>query len=96
MNDDDLLRGYRPAGPPPELRARIAATTGSAKASAERPSAERSTLRDWLPALAAAVLIVLFGTLSYRLHADLEARLFVPEELQPVEQWIPDDVGGVK
>lgn len=88
MNDDELFRGYRPSGPPSELRARIA---GSANA-----SAERSSLRDWLPALAAAMLIVLFGTLSYRIHADIDARLTVPDDLKPVEQWLPDDPGGVK
>jgi hypothetical protein len=87
MNDDELLRGYRAAGPPPDLRARI---ERSAKA-----SAERACLRDWLPAIAAAALIAMFSALSYRLHADLEARLFVPDELQPVEQWIPDDPGGL-
>ena len=92
MNDDELLRGYQPAGPPTDLRARI----WSAKALAERAERERSDLRDWLPALAAAALIALFGSLSYRLHADIDARLTVPDELRPVEQWIPDDVGGVK
>jgi len=93
MNDDELLRGYRPAGPPPDLRARV---VGSAKASAERPSAGRPSLRDWLPALAAAALIVLFGTLSYRVHADIEARLTVPDDARPVEQWLPEDPGGLK
>lgn len=63
MSEDDLLRGYRPAGPPPDLRARIAA--GGAKALAERAaSAERPSLRDWLPAVAAVVLIVLLQVLA--------------------------------
>ena len=85
---DDIFRGYRPAGPPPGLRARVV--------SSAKTLVERSSLRDWLPALAAAALIGLFGTLSYRIHADIDARLAVSGELQPVEQWIPDDVGGVK
>jgi hypothetical protein len=59
MNDDDLLRGYRPADPPPELRARITSATRRAQASAERPG-----LRDWLPAIAAAGLIVILQVLA--------------------------------
>ena len=61
MNDDDLLRGYRPPGPPADLRARIlsASAPWSAKA-----SAERSSLLDWLPATAAVVLIVLLRVLA--------------------------------
>jgi hypothetical protein len=50
MNDDDLLSGYRPAGPAPNLRARI--------------MAERPSLRDWLPAVAAVVLIVLLQVIA--------------------------------
>ena len=88
MNDDDLLRGYRPAGPPPDLRARIAS---SAKASAERP-----TLRDWLPAVAAAALVALFGALGYNVHASIDAKLAVPDDLRPAEQWLPDDLRGLR
>jgi hypothetical protein len=95
MNDDDLFRAYRPAGPPPELRARIVSATRRAKASAER-GVGRPALRDWLPALAAAALIALFGTLSYRLQANIETKLAVPDDLRPVEQWVSDDVGGLK
>ena len=49
MNDDfdsvDLLRRYRPAGPPPDLRARIFASSG--------------TRRAWPWAAAAAALLVI-------------------------------------
>jgi len=107
MNDDERLRGYRPAGPPPDLRARIlhagrataqrcAKGQRRAKALAERSSPERSRRCDWLPAVAAAVLIVLFGVLSYRLQADIDAKLTVPDDRQAVEQWIPPDMEGLR
>lgn len=88
MSDDDLLRGYRPAGPPPDLRARVM--------SRAKASAERFSLRDWLPALAAAALIAMCSALSYRLHDDMAARVYVPDDLRPVEQWLPDDTGGMR
>jgi hypothetical protein len=78
MSDDELLRGYRPAGPPPELRARILR---------ESDTRARVRMREWLPAVAAAAIIILFSALSYRANADLDMRLAVPDELQPVEQW---------
>jgi hypothetical protein len=83
MSDEELLRAYRPAGPPPELRARIV-------------SAPSPRLRDWLPALAAAALIVLFGTLGYRLQAALDAKLTVPDDRRVVEQWISPDMEGLR
>ena len=56
MNDfDDPLRGYRPSGPPADLRARIMLAVDEA-----RPP----RLRDWLPALATAALIVLLQVLA--------------------------------
>jgi len=88
MSDtEDRLRRYRPAGPPLDLRATILRA-------AEAPRS--SDLRGWLPALAAAVLIALLSVLNYRLHTALEARLAVPDDLRPVEQWLPDDGGGVR
>ena len=100
-NEDDPLRGYRPAGPPPDLRARIMmssanASAGSAKALAERIPTERSLLRDWLPALAVAALALVFAALSHGVRVDIEARLAVPDDLRPVEQWLPDDLGGLR
>ena len=92
MSDDDLLRGYRPSVPPPGLRARITRATRSATASVERPR-----LRDWLPALAAAAMIILFSVLSYRVNADLDTKLTVPDDLRPVEQWgLPAGGGELK
>ena len=86
MSDiEDLLKRYRPAGPPPDLRARVLRA-------AEAPRS--SGLREWLPALAAAALIALLSALNYRLHTTLETRLTVPDDLRPVEQWLPDNGGG--
>ena len=78
MNDDDLLRGYRPAGPPPELRARIAAS--SAKALAERPR-----LRDWLPALAAAALIALLQVLAASIRDRTFDQIAAPDQPPSIE-----------
>ena len=81
------LHRYRPAGPPPDLRARILR---------EAEAATPFHLRDWLPALAAAALLTLFGTLSHRVHADIDAALALPDDARPVEQWLPDAAGGVR
>ena len=82
MSDvDDPLRGYRPAGPPPELRERIVRHAPDA--------VPRFHIRDWLPALAAAGLIALFSALSHQIHVDIDARLSVPDDLRPVEPWLP-------
>ena len=82
-----LLSAARPAGPPPDLRARIMRPV-------EGPSP--FNLRDWLPALAAAVLAIVFAALSHGVRADIDARLAVPDDLRPVEQWLPDDIGGLR
>jgi len=88
MNDfDDPLRGYRPAGPPSDLRARIMR---------EAEHATSSSLRDWLPAIAAAGLIALFSALGHEIHVDIDARLSAPDDVRLVEQWLPDDVGGLR
>ena len=88
MNDlESRLGSYRPAGPPPDLRARILRR-------AQEPLA--ATFREWLPAIAAAAAITLLFALNYQLHARLDARLTVPEDLRPVEQWPLDDVGGLR
>jgi anti-sigma factor RsiW len=67
MDDDELesrLRAYGPAGPPPTLRRRVLSA-------AVRP---RSTVREWLPALAASLIAVLF----YWLAASDRSRLLTP------------------
>jgi hypothetical protein len=87
MSDiDEPLRRYRPVAPPDDLRARIVG--------AAAPQSFR--LWDWLPAIAAAALIVLFSALSHGVYSDIATTLSVPDDLRPVEQWLPDDVGGVR
>jgi len=66
-----VLERYRPAGPPPELRARIVA-------SAARPRARTVRWRDWTPVAAAVAFTVLFYWLGARQRGDLEARLAPP------------------
>lgn len=59
MKDEDLeafLRAYRPLGPPPELRARVVASTEMPK----RPS----FVLEWLPTEAALLFTLLFHWLS--------------------------------
>jgi hypothetical protein len=87
MSDvEDRLSRYRPAGPPANLRGSVL------RAAASSPRSSR--LREWLPAIAAAALIVLFSALNYHIHVSLETRLAVPDDLKPVEQWLPDDPRG--
>jgi len=89
MSDvEDRLSRYRPAGPPTDLRGSVL------RAAASPPRSSR--LREWLPAIAAAALIALFSALNYRIHVSLETRLAVRDDLKPVEQWLPDDGGGVR
>jgi len=88
MSDvEDRLSRYRPVAPPPGLRERVLRA-------AVAPNA--SSLRDWLPAIAAAALIALLSALNYHVHTSLETRLTVPDDLKPVEQWLPDDPGGLR
>ena len=57
MKDEDLealLRAYRPLGPPEELRGAIIAAV----------SAPRPRVRDWYPAAAAVILLVIFSWLA--------------------------------
>jgi hypothetical protein len=56
MNDlEDPLRGYQLSGPPPDLRARILR---------EADVTRKVRWLDWLPALAAAALIVLLHVVA--------------------------------
>jgi len=89
MSDfEDRLSRYRPAGPPPDLRGSVV------RAAASSPRSSR--LREWMPAIAAAALIALLSALNYRIHVSLERRLTVPDDLKPVEQWLPDDPRGLR
>lgn len=77
MNDlEDLLRRYRPAGPPAGLRG---AVTGAVRKS------PRSTLLEWMPAAAALVLAVLFSWLASNERRIADSQ-FTP--VPPIEQAI--------
>ena len=59
---DDIekqLRRYRPAGPPPDLRERITALAAS-----ERLARRSGWVREWLPAVAAAIVAALFSWMA--------------------------------
>jgi hypothetical protein len=65
MDDQDLearLQGYRPAGPPRDLRARVVAARADGVRSRVPPGA-RHTLA-WLPAAAAVLLATMFYWLA--------------------------------
>ncbi len=80
MNDtEELLHGYRPAGPPPDLRARIMREAG-------RPA--RAGFRDWLPALATAALIILLSLLASTIRGRAYDRVAEPDVPQNVEGLI--------
>ncbi len=79
MSDvEERLRRYGVAGPPRALREQI-------MRGVERP--HRPTMGEWLPAFAAAALIVLFYVLGAGLRADVEKRIATPDDLKQVEQW---------
>jgi hypothetical protein len=69
------LNSYRPVGPPAELRARIIRHAQLARA---------FTVREWLPALATAALIVLF----YALASGIRTRI----EMQILNQGDPPEI----
>jgi predicted NAD/FAD-dependent oxidoreductase len=88
MNDvEHRLGTCRPAGPPPDLRARILEHLEEA-----RPA----TLREWLPAIAAAAVIALFLAWNHQLHAELDRQLAVDDDIRAVEQWLPVDAGAAR
>jgi hypothetical protein len=77
MSDvDDPLRRYRPAGPPPDLRARIVLAVDHAPP---------TRLRDWLPAVAAAALIVLLQVLASGIRDRVYDQIIAPEAPAPIE-----------
>lgn len=76
MSGDDFLRGYRAAGPPEELRARVIQ-------SARSP--QPSTLRDWLPAIATAALIAVLYVASTGIRARAYAQIVDPVEIHEIE-----------
>jgi hypothetical protein len=76
MSDDDLLRGYRPAGPPADLRARVIEAVRSP---------QPSTLRDWLPAIATAALIALLYAVATSIHAGAYAQIIDAVDIHEIE-----------
>ena len=71
---ETLLRGYRPVGPPPELRARVLRNV-------RVPRRPWSILLEWLPAAAAVLLVALFQMLA----AYERSRVFEHFSPDPVE-----------
>jgi hypothetical protein len=74
MNDDNFeehLKRYRPAGPPVEMRGRVLN---------RRQTVERSRVREWLPAAAAAAAIVVFSLMSANARKGLAASMSVVTE----------------
>jgi hypothetical protein len=80
---DDVLRRYRPAGPPPELRERVARATASAAppplgrrfAGVTAPLQGRVLRHAWLPPALAAGIAILFYLLASGVRADVTVQL---------------------
>lgn len=77
---EDLLGGYRPSGPPPDLRARIVL---------DADRATRSSMRDWLPALATAALIALLYVLATGIRMRVYEQIADPDAVRQIEVPIP-------
>jgi hypothetical protein len=71
-NREDSFRAYRPVGPPPDLRARIMR---------DAESTHVFSVREWLPALATAALIVLFYALASGVRQRIEMQ--IPDQGDP-------------
>jgi hypothetical protein len=88
-NSDDLevlVARFRPAGPPPDLRGRILRGGGDQHvAQAFRPARIRvGAVAEWLPAVAALLLVVLFQWLTGIQQLQL-ATHFSPEPATPAD-----------
>jgi hypothetical protein len=93
MNDDfdtdpidRILHRHRVAGPPHELRQRIVRTAQT------RPRVHAAA---WVPALAAAALIILFYTLANSIRSDLAARMPADNELPRFDRSFALPIDGV-
>lgn len=69
---EDRLSRYRPAGPPLALRQRVIAAGAATESAQPQP---RVQWWRWLPAAAAALVAIVFYTLSAGASADVVARL---------------------
>ena len=69
---EDLLRRHRPSGPPPGLRARI---VSAAEEGRVQPVMAAASVRRWLPAVAAALIAVVFSMLTSGIRRDLPGQL---------------------
>ena len=73
MDDpEELLRRYRPLGPPPDLRDRIAS---AAARDVARPFRAAEDVPRWLPAAAAALIAVTFSILANSARRDVAEQL---------------------
>ena len=70
------LSGYRPASPPADLRARIMRHAESTRV---------FSVREWLPALATAALIVLFYALASGVRARIDMQIPDQGDLPEIE-----------
>jgi hypothetical protein len=69
---EDLLRHYRPAGPPPEFREQLTAAVRRARETdVGRPFQGRPTVREWLLPVAAAAAAIIFYTLTASVQRQL-------------------------
>jgi hypothetical protein len=80
---EDLLKGYRPIGPPAALRARVTALGGGED--------WRAPIAGWLLVAATLICALLFYGLAAREHQRIALRMPAPivEESRnlPVESW---------
>ncbi len=80
IDPEERLRRFQPAGPPPDLRARVIE-------SARSP--QPSTLRDWLPALATAALIALLYVVGTGIRARAYSQIVDPGDIHEIEVTAP-------
>jgi hypothetical protein len=83
---DRILHRHRVAGPPHALRERIVRTAHSLP---------RVHAAGWVPALAAAALIVLFYTLANGIRSDLAAQMPADNELPRPDRSLVLPIDGV-
>jgi len=67
---DSVLKRFRPAGPPGELRARVVTAAGVAQA-----LTPARAIAEWLPAAAAVLLVVLFHWLAANERQQIESHV---------------------
>jgi hypothetical protein len=88
MDDlEDLLRRYRPAGPPRHFRGDLLNTAAGVS--------RRRTAVEWLPPLGAAAAAAVFYVLTNSIERDLsESLMRSPDQYSEVIAAISEDLGG--